>query len=299
MRRVPFSVCAEIRKKNLVNPQGIRDPYAYTPPEIGSSAEAIRNFETDAERGAAADPDNAFFPAMQAASLLMQDRDDEAIAALHQAALRPLFRVYVNAEFQGAVRLIESRQKRAMPALLEETVAVAASMSMPDYGTVRTLSQVMVGLALEKEMCGDRKRGLAIRKDIARLGATMRATCDYAIGSEIGVAVTEVAAIDRLDPPFYDFSEDEEKAMMLRGYLASLSRRTSGLGSLLVRGGTGTGRRCCPNSSGCGLLGVRRFTRVLLRCHWLDSGRRSADDGISDARRWRRGFAFCAPPVVP
>jgi hypothetical protein len=154
-----------------------------------SRATAARILE-DASAGEAADPRNAFFPAMRSLALFALGRNDQARTALHEAASRDQWRDYVADEVRGAWRL---------RAELESGLRLWASAL--DYGSVRlthprhlrALSHVAVVCAMRRETAGDAAAGAAIRSDVLRLGGLIRTESSTIVGSLTGLAMARGA----------------------------------------------------------------------------------------------------------
>ncbi|MBB6053703.1 hypothetical protein [Armatimonas rosea] len=145
---------------------------------------------TDAQRGAALDPSNAFFPAMEALTLYGLKRDSKAQAALHRAALCPRFDDGVRTEMQGTLRL---REAALGPQLALTETAVAAATLFPHYASLRALARLATVQAMQKEQAGDIKNGLALRRSVMLLGERVGQQSNNHIGALVGTAMVAVA----------------------------------------------------------------------------------------------------------
>jgi hypothetical protein len=145
---------------------------------------------TDAQRGAALDPSNAFFPAMEALTLYGLKRDSEAQAALHRAAQCPHFDDGVRTEMQGVLRL---REAALGPQLALTETAVAAATLFPHYASLRALARLATVQAMQKEQAGDIKSGLALRRSVMVIGEKVGQQSNSHIGALVGNAMVAVA----------------------------------------------------------------------------------------------------------
>jgi hypothetical protein len=142
------------------------------------------------EVGESIDPDNAYFPAMAAIALYALDQDSAARAALHRAVAKPYWREYFDAEVQGRVRRAELLHGPQNSLTVGSTMA---SMLLPHYAALRSLARVATAQAMYSEQAGDPKAGIALRRDVARLGDKMRAQSSTLIGGLVGMAMIHVA----------------------------------------------------------------------------------------------------------
>ena len=149
--------------------------------------EAVRQ----AQAGGKLDPENAFFPAMEAIGWAAQGEAAETLAALHVAAEKPRFDDYVGNSVRGKLALLESAQGRT-PHIAR--VAVAVSENYPDYAPLRALVRVAQAEAVEAEKAGRIEAGFAIRQDIQKLGLRVRDDSGPYIGNLVGQAMIAISA---------------------------------------------------------------------------------------------------------
>ena len=186
-----------------------------------NAPDALAAFDNAAAHGEAIDPRNGFFPALRAFGLLAAHRDDEALAALHRAASLPKWDDYLSRETDAKLRLADARNGMPTPTLAQ--VAVYASELLPHFASLRGVARVSTALAMQKEIAGDKAGGIAIRKDMARIGARLRVDSKWLIGSYVGIAVTAIASA-RPDGMEKDgsLSNDARAAKNLTDYLSFL-----------------------------------------------------------------------------
>lgn len=147
-------------------------------------------FDGDAARGEQLDPDNAYFPFMRAAGLYAVGRDKEALAAIHRAAGRTRWNDYLEDEAAGAYRL--SAEAYIDHSALLRTVQVSA-MLYPHFAQLRAAGRMTTYLAIQAEKAGDWEKGLAIRQDLMRAAAVLRAESHPIIGALVGTAIQNIA----------------------------------------------------------------------------------------------------------
>ena len=159
---------------------------------IPNDPDTLAAFDDAAAHGEIIDPDNAFFPAFRAFGLLAAHRDEEAFAALHRAASLPKWDDYLWRETDAKLRL--SAIQTGLPTLVIGQISVFAGELLPHFARLRAVARVSTELAMQKEIAGDKAGGIAIRKDIARIGARLRTDSRWLIGSYVGIALTAIAA---------------------------------------------------------------------------------------------------------
>lgn len=153
-------------------------------------SEEVAELLAQAERGARLEPENAYFPACRATVLLGANRDDEALAALHDAAAKPNWDEHIADETRARWEVLERREGHA-PAL--SRVAISAAALYPHYAPLRSLARVVQAKVIAKEQAGDLKGGLALRTELMALGAHLRSDAPNLIGNLVGIAIHSIA----------------------------------------------------------------------------------------------------------
>lgn len=125
-----------------------------------------------AERGEALDPGNGYFPLMDSLALLAARQDSEAFAALRRAAAKPDWNAYWNDEAYARWALIR--------ATYGETGVISRMTSSSrvqgiGQGKFNTYADVLISLACQKEIAGNRQSGYEVRSALAHVSARMRA----------------------------------------------------------------------------------------------------------------------------
>lgn len=142
------------------------------------------------EAGERLDPENAYFPAMAAVAYLAGEQDEKAHAALHRAAQKPVWREYIDAELRGhelrAERLGTKGNSLARTARM-------ASILFPHYAQLRSMARLATVQAMDKEIAGDIKGGLQIRRDTEAVGKIMRLQGSSLITNLVGTAMERLA----------------------------------------------------------------------------------------------------------
>lgn len=160
---------------------------AFAPEPLDGAA--VASFDASAEAGESRDPDNAFFPMMLAIGQFAVNRDAEAMASIHRAAEKPRYDDYAGAEFAGLDALQADALGRRM---VIDRVARSAAMSHPEFGQMRSMARLAIGLAMVSEQQGNMEAGFTARMDVMRLGDLIRAQSRTIIGSLVAIAIMEL-----------------------------------------------------------------------------------------------------------
>jgi hypothetical protein len=151
----------------------------------------LRAFLHAAARGEELDPENAYFPAMATVGYLVAERDKEAFAALERAASCPKYEDYSSEEAWARINW-ETKVRGEIGAA--NRYLTSMSGLTPHYRSLRALSRTVTGLAIQAEQVGQTAKGLALRRNVARLGAVMREESIVRTGAIVGMnMITEVA----------------------------------------------------------------------------------------------------------
>ncbi len=117
--------------------------------------------------GESDEPGNAFFPLMRAAMLLQNNRSAEALAALRQAASKPIFDDH-SREAHASVRA--QVRARIGASFTDIVLADSNAIVMDQYGSkLRHFSRTVVDLALKRQLAGDIQGSVALRADLRRV----------------------------------------------------------------------------------------------------------------------------------
>jgi hypothetical protein len=179
----------------ITRTEGDRLTAKYTPrkevPRTSSAPEQLARFEADCAAGERLDPGNAYFPTMRAVVLFEMKRDAEAVAALRRAGKLNRWDDYVRNEVIGPMRLaqLSGGDRTAL-----YKVAVSAAVLLPHFAQLRSLARMATWKAVQAETGDQPKEGLAIRRDIMRIGANLRANSTTSIGVLVGTAIVHLAA---------------------------------------------------------------------------------------------------------
>ena len=136
-----------------------------------NTPEAFRNWNRACIAGENLDPNNAYFPAMQAVSLFAQNRDNEAEAALLQASRAAYYNDYCSDEPRAIWHLMEQTggEPGAIPRFAEY-----ASVCFWQYAPLRQMARLATVRAMNAEVAGDTERGFKLRQAVGRFGATLQ-----------------------------------------------------------------------------------------------------------------------------
>ncbi|MES2460908.1 MAG: hypothetical protein V4671_10005 [Armatimonadota bacterium] len=182
-----------------------------------------------AERGAALDRDNAFFPLMRAAGLYAGHRDAEALAEIQRAGTLSRYDDYVHDEATGGWALAEAGQDSTLPSV--SLAAVSAATRLPHFALLRASARLTAVQAMHLEQAGKVEEGFALRRALLRCGARMRTDSNWLIGNMVGEAIAAAAqARPGGAPPLprrvgsSRISGDERAALRVKQYEAYLAK---------------------------------------------------------------------------
>jgi hypothetical protein len=160
----------------------------HKPPTV----EQLALFDKDATDGEKLEPDNAFFPFMRAAGLFAAHRDADGLAAVRRAGTKTQWNEHIADEPDGQWRL--HAEAFGDPNALWRAQDMG-SVLLPQYSLLRGVARVAAYKAVLDERAGHMEEGLAIRRALMRCGGLMRAQSRFVIGSLVGMAITQVAAM--------------------------------------------------------------------------------------------------------
>lgn len=183
--------------------------------------EDLTDFERSAAAGERLDPGNAYFPYLRAVGLLAAGRDAEARAALARAASKRVWNEYIPEVVEAQWTLAVNAAGSEIGAL--PRTAVWASTLLPHYAAIRAQARLFTARAVRAELAGNAAEGFALRRDVARVGALMRAESSTIIGSLVGQAITQTAATRPGGAPFpprerYDNGGDRNREARTAAY---------------------------------------------------------------------------------
>ncbi len=155
------------------------------------SPELLNMFIAAAQKGAALDSVNAYFPMMEAVGLLADNRDGEAMEAIKTAGRCTQWNEYFADDLEG--------QNRLQTATYGEQGAVqhiltAANLLFPQYAQLRAAARVTMHLVADDERDGNTTEGIEVRHALMRCGGLMRARGSSYITSLVGIAITAIGA---------------------------------------------------------------------------------------------------------
>ena len=155
-----------------------------------SDAAAVKRFIEQCLEGERVDPDNAYFPLLQAMAYTELRQDKEAFASLHRAASKKIWREYIPEEFV-ANRTVNRTMYGQAGLILE--MAISAAILFPHYANMRELSRVVAAEAIRMELQGRFAEGMALRRDLFEVSAKVRNDSTTLIGSLVGGAMLDVS----------------------------------------------------------------------------------------------------------
>ncbi len=191
---------------------------AVSPVAISPSPESLAMFAAAAQQGALLDPDNAYFPMMQAMSLFAAHREGEAVDALKAASRCTRWNEYFTDDLAGRLRL--QRASYGEP-LATQQMDTMYALLFPQYAQLRAMARAAVHLAAAEELAGKAAEGLAVRHALMRCGGLMRAQGASSISSLVGIAIANIATMDPAGvktppPPATGKGEETQQSRDLR-----------------------------------------------------------------------------------
>ena len=129
----------------------------------------LKSAVQSAREGARREPDNAFFPWMEAAVQFSLRNDDAAIAAVQKAGQCARFQDYVSDTLLERLRLL--RQLR--PTGWEDDYYEMSGVLLPHYSQIGIAARAMMGRARLARERGDEARALEIAGIVQRAGAVL------------------------------------------------------------------------------------------------------------------------------
>lgn len=190
-----------------------------------SRPEDLALFDAEAAEGERLDPDNALFPLLRSVGLFGAGRDDEAIACFESAASKPLWKEYMQVEFDGISRLVESASGRQSATV---RAALGYSLLYPHFAGLRGAARMMLYMAFKAERAGRPEEGLKLRLAVMHVGSMLRVQSRTAIGTLVGIAVAAIgtASPGGALPPATDNNLPPEQRALLRraNFLAYLQK---------------------------------------------------------------------------
>lgn len=163
------------------------------PSAAAPAPEALAMFAAAAQKGVQLDPNNAYFPMMQAMSLFAAHREGEALDALKAAGRCTQWNEYYADDIAGRLRL--QRASYGEQLAIQQMNSVYA-LPFPQYAQMRAAGRAAVRLAAADEHAGRTANGLAMRHALMRCGGLMRVEGTSSITSMVGVALANIATFD-------------------------------------------------------------------------------------------------------
>ena len=149
----------------------------------------LRRFEQWASAGEKLDPDNAFFPYMQALALFDMQRDPEALSAICRAGAAHRWDDYVSFETQS---INSARDAYLDHEMALERASREAAVLLPQYAAVRSVARQVCALAIQLEKSGKKADALRLRHALIRCGGLMRSAPTCLVTNLVGIVVSSV-----------------------------------------------------------------------------------------------------------
>jgi hypothetical protein len=170
-------------------PPKVNDAVRVSDENTSLDEEKLHEYLEIADKGIAAEPDNAYFYVIRSILQFGLHEDEEALADIHRAAACPRYEDYVWEEADA--RLAMARAAFGEQSALTD-LAQSAAILFPHYAQMRSSARIAVYKAIEAEKVGNVGEGIAIREDVMRLGSLMRRQSRSYIGALVGIAFTGI-----------------------------------------------------------------------------------------------------------
>ncbi len=154
--------------------------------------ESVALWHASAQTGERLEPQNAFFPFMDAVALFAEHRDKEAINALHRASTKTDFTDHALEEADGYARL---QAAEGEPKTAFEKLSGITAVRLPHYAWLRACARLAVAKAVEAELQNRTDDGFHIRRDVRRIGTNLRQNAPTRVGSQVGSAIAYITGI--------------------------------------------------------------------------------------------------------
>lgn len=199
---------------------GKQDKPVLVPP----SPRNLRAWHRAAQSGEQLEPQNAYFPLMDAAGFFAENRDKDALQALQRASRKSGYEDYAQNSAVGNLRLEEAEHGR-QPALFH--LSVQAMLTLPDYPLLRNMARLAAAKAVEAERQNRPNDGFRIREAVRRVGTNLRINNRGWFGMTTGENMVCSACLRPGGAALLAPTEPDQKkreAMVLANYAAYLRR---------------------------------------------------------------------------
>ena len=149
-------------------------------------AETAALYDGDAVHGERLEPNNAYFPMMQAMGLAAQQKDDQAIAILLRAADKTGWDDHTSEEGPTVIRLVE---EAFGPTTVLDQVVIQDAILFPHLAALRGMERSVIADAQAKENAGQVEAGFRERHAILRLGHLMRTQGRTGMAAIVGALI--------------------------------------------------------------------------------------------------------------
>src|SRR5579871_2612837 len=168
-------------------------PLAAPPRTIPARHSDVRLMEWALQGGEERDPDNAFWPALRAATYFAAERDDEALQALAQAARKPQWDAYLYEEVLGQWRLYSAAYGDNSAT---QKIGPLSLVAFPHLRELRRMAELVRRRAESEAAAGHEAEAIRIRANLAWLGVLMREKAQWAYEALVGTDLTLIASTD-------------------------------------------------------------------------------------------------------
>lgn len=165
-------------------------PYSTNQQEATIAPADITLFEETTAHGMVLDPKNAYFPLLRAAACYAIKQDSEAARWLERAALCSYYDDYITDELQA--RVVLARANYGEIGAISR-VALEYCLRFPHLAAIRLTAQVATVQAVHRELQGQKEEGFRLRRNLSRVGATIRVSAPSMASAATGVAIISIS----------------------------------------------------------------------------------------------------------
>jgi hypothetical protein len=187
----------------------------YFSPQKPEEIIATKRFILEARQGEKLDPQNAYFPLMRSIGLFSLRQDDKAIQAFHKAAQCPRFQDYTREENLANLKLHDEAlgKQRAIGQFF-----CATSSSYKHYRSIHSLAELVVALAVQRDIMHNIKDGMALRRDLITLAQKIQRDTSSVPVYLTGASCEAIAYYRPNGLLFIHYSSDDENDKNISKY---------------------------------------------------------------------------------
>lgn len=154
----------------------------------------VRMLENAVKMGRKLEPENSYFHWFEAALRFQQERDEDALAAIHTAALAPGYNAHYQDEFLSEFREYRRRVGEAVYWLTPMSrYAISGVVVLPHLSQFRGAGKMTAWYIGQDAKSGKQDQAIALMLDEVKFGAVMRDNSLWAIDALVAEAIQSIA----------------------------------------------------------------------------------------------------------